>query len=197
MNILPYVIFLNPSVLMDTIYPEEVFKKAEELFPNVYKDTCNKHQYRCALSHFLNVEAVNNLDYLISEMQKTRTIWIVMASDWTNNCSYEEESLDGYIDIFKNHKFSKYIVEKIPEKISKNEAPTYCKSPDHLNSYSNEVCKASRIQYWLERNLVNGYCILDFWKDSYVSHHSGYQFGKRYFKIDLLDKDTTTKILNQ
>lgn len=166
----PFVIFLDiDGVLYNTPDQNGVFKKVDELFPNA--KSYDNRVCSIAASYFFNKEALNNLDKIISELEKTKKVSIVISSAWREGRTVEELRKT----FFGIHNFSKYIIDKTPKKISKEKINDYCSKGWH---YSH--CRAAEIQYWLkEHPEVVDYLILDDIDDHLSSH-----FGEKFFETN-------------
>ena len=68
-------------------------------------------------------------------MKKTRPVWIVISSNWRENRTVEELQKT----FFGIHKFSKYIVDKTPENISREDIGSYCPSTSHSEKYNSHT----------------------------------------------------------
>jgi hypothetical protein len=75
-----FVIFLDiDGVLYNTPDQNAVFKKAQELFPQI-EDCYDNRVCSIAASHFFNKQALKNLDHIIAEIEKIRKVSIVISS---------------------------------------------------------------------------------------------------------------------
>lgn len=196
-----YTIFLNPGVLYGCLDYSKIVNKVNELF-QIQNGMWSKKQHFEAVSHLFDPQALNQLNHLISEIQETRSVQIVMTSDWRSDYWSKGHFVSEIKAMLKIHKFAKYIVDKVPEDISLDRVAENCRSQDHLDRYRHEVCKASRIQYWLTKHpQVKNYCILDNWqdKDSGYNGHLSSHFGKSYFRVEyetLLTENIKKNILS-
>lgn len=186
----PFVIFLDiDGVVYNCPNQKDVYKKVAELFPDI-ETWYDNRVCSIAASYFFDKGALTNLSFLIKEIEKTRSVWIVISSSWRENRTVEElkETFFGI------HDFSKYIVDKTPDKISKNEIGAYCSSEIHKGS--NSQCRAAEINYWLKQNPeVNSYIVLDD-----IDNHLLTNFGERFFQIccnTLLTQEICQEILLQ
>ena len=184
----PFVIFLDiDGVVYNKPNQEGVFKKAAELFPSG-KERHSNRACSIAASYFFNKEALKNLDNLIGEIEQIADVWVVISSSWRTGTSIEELSET----FFGIHNFSKYIVDKTPEKMSEEEIVSLCPKKSHSKTYSSR-CRAAEIQCWLEQHPeVLDYVILDDEDD----HLSG--FGERFIQTEyrtLLTKEMVEKFL--
>lgn len=182
------VIFLDiDGVINSPVTREQINKKVDELYPEL-ETIYDKRIQVIAMSHLFNKTALNNLDNLINKIEKIAKVSIVISSNWRLNRSVEELSQDTFV----MHNFSKYIIDKTPEKLSEEEISTYCIDKSH--SETPFQCRAAEIKHWLhEHSEVDNYVILDD-IDSHLSQH----FDKKYYKIlceKLLTSDNIEQIL--
>ncbi len=188
-NNTPFVIFLDiDGVVYNSTAQEGIFKKVAELFPEE-KGFYSNRICSIAASYFFSKEALSNLDHLINEVEKTTQVWIVISSNWRTNCSIDELRTT----FFGIHNFSKYIVDKTPDEVPREELASYCCSERHLEKYSPQ-CRASEIQYWLKQHPeVIKFVVLDD-----VDSHLSDSFGKKFIQTEykrLLTSEISEKIL--
>lgn len=188
-SITPFAIFLDiDGVIYNSPNQNAVFKKVAELFPNEKECYSNKI-YSIAASYFFDKVALQNLDHLINEIEKSMQVWIVISSSWRENRTVEELKTT----IFGIHNFSKYIVDKTPEEIPENEISSYCSKESHLKKYSSQ-CRASEIQYWLKQHPeVINFVVLDD-RDNHLSENFREKFVQTEYKT-LLTEEISKKIL--
>lgn len=185
----PFVIFLDiDGVVYNTPNQEGVFKKAAELCP---EERYSNRICSIAAAYFFNQGALKNLDYLISKIEQTTHVWVVISSSWREDRSVEELKTT----FFGMHHFSKYIVDKTPEKVPKEEIGMLCCSAGHSEKYSSQ-CRASEIRYWLTQHPeVRNFVVLDDY-----DHHLSDSFGDRFIKTDyerLITAEIIEKILER
>lgn len=187
----PFVIFLDiDGVLYNKPDQDAVYKKVAELYPDAVKcynnDICSE-----AAAHFFDKESLKNLDNLISEIEKTAQVSIVISSSWREGQSVERLKKA----LFGIHNFSKYIIDKTPEKIEEKEWVTYCCSKKHADKYSWQ-CRAVEIQFWLKQNpKISNYVVIDDNDD-----HLSTNFGKKFVRTNyytLLTRKISEEILLQ
>jgi len=187
----PFVIFLDiDGVVYNTPNLEDILKKVADLFPEI-TDPGNNRVCSIAASYFFDEKAVQNLNYLITEIEKVRNVWIVVSSSWRETRTVEELQST----FFKIHDFSRYIVDKTPEKIPRNELGTYCPSKSHSEWHSLQ-CRAAEIQFWLNQHPeITNYVVLDDNNDHLLE-----AFGERFVKTNyktLLTKEICENILSR
>ncbi len=195
----PFVIFLDiDGVVYNRPNQEGVLKKAAELFPDITDPNNNRvcsidsnSIGSIAASYFFDKKAVQNLNFLIGQIAKTRNVWIVVSSSWRENRSVEELRNT----FFGIHEFSRYIVDKTPEKVSRKELGAYCPSKRHAEKYSLQ-CRAAEIQYWLNLHTeITNYIVLDDHDDHLLA-----AFGERFVMTNyttLLTREICENILLQ
>lgn len=187
----PVVIFLDiDGVLYNRPDQDGVFRKVRELFPGITSPYSNS-VCSIAASYFFDTKAVDNLSYLLREIEKTRAVRIVVSSNWRETRSVEELQST----FFGIHEFSRYIIDKTPEKISQEELKNHCPSKIHHDKYSPQ-CRAAEIHYWLSQHPeVTDYIVLDDNNDHLLK-----AFEKRFVQTNystLLTKELCEKILSE
>ncbi len=188
----PFIIFLDiDGVIYNTPDQDGVFKKTAELFPNEERPY-NNRLCSIAASYFFNKEALQNLDYIINEMEKIAQVGIVISSSWRENRTVE----DLKNTIFGIHNFARYIIDKTPESLPEKDIALYCPSERHLEKYSSR-CRASQIQYWLKQYPeITNFAVLD--DDEY--HHLAECFAEKFFQTkvrSLLTQEIAENIVQQ
>jgi Swiss Army Knife RNA repair-like protein len=186
-----FVVFLDiDGVLYNAPNPNAVFAKVAELFPNGDKYSQNR-ECSIAASYFFNKTALQSLDYLINEMEKVAQVAVVISASWRENRSVEELKTT----FFGIHNFSKYIIDKTPETLSKEEGALNCPATQHNEEYS-LPCRAAEIQYWLKQHPeVTNFVVLDD-----IDHHLSDCFGDKFFQTNyktLLTQEMAKKIVGQ
>lgn len=167
---------------------DPIKEKMDELFPNRRKSDFPDyhHASSVAASHFFSDQALKNLDQLISQIEKIARVAVVISSSWREGKTVEE--LRG--DFFKIHNFSKYIIDKTPDKVPKNEWRNYPTEGTEIDHAS--TCRKAQIQYWLKNHSekVDAFIVLDDQDSHHLSH-----FGQSFFKTNFV-KLLTSEIVD-
>lgn len=128
-------VLLPLPTLMDRSYKD----LAKEMFPG---ENLNMQHYIAAKVNAFSKSALESLDRLILTIIFNRKKpLVVLSSNWRKNLSVEELRI-----MFKQHNFSKYIVDKTPDTVNESEA---------LDTRGNQI------DYWLTDNRAK-YNLTDF-----------------------------------
>lgn len=175
------------GVLYNNPDREGVFRKALELFPGEIPSS--NRSCSIAASLFFDQKALNSLDYLIEEIAKTKNVYIVISSSWREKRTAKElKSV-----YFQNHKFSRYIVDKTPDRIPHAKIRKHCKTGSHDKKYTWQ-CRASEINKWIAQHPeVTDIAILDDNDDCLKTNFGEFFFQTRF--NTLLTMDIAEKIV--
>lgn len=118
MNVPISVIFLDiDGVLYNKDDDIDLRSKVRELFPTFEGEKYTSYHYDTAATHFFSATAVGHLEALIKRIPNVR---IVLSSNWG-----EGKTLSQLREIFAKHAFSQLIIDKIPDKLNREEIKTY------------------------------------------------------------------------
>lgn len=177
----PFVLFLDIDGVLYNPDQRAVSKKVAELFPNEEGAKNSNRMCSIAASHFFNKDALNSLDHLINEIEKTTKVWIVISSSWREGYSVEELRTT----FFGIHNFSRCIVDKTPEEVPKDE---------RLCRDCSGNCRGSQILSWLKQHPeIIDFAVLDDY-DNHLSINFGEKFAKTKYST-LLTREISYKIL--
>lgn len=189
----PFVIFLDIDGVLYNQAGQMAHRfildaKVQELFPN---GSLPKDYLSIAAVHFFNAKAIKNLTYLINTINKTRDVQIVMSSAWR-----EKRSAKQLQTFFGIHEFSKYIVDKTVDILSREEEASCRMCKKHQSDTVDVVsdCRAAQIQLWLNQHpQITSYAVIDDYDDHLRELFKG-KFYQTNFS-DLLTKQICKKIL--
>ena len=157
------VIFLDiDGVLVREWETDQNWCKVLELFGE--KQYYTPLEWSIATAYFLNPGALQCLDQLISDMEKTHQVAIVLSSAWRENGTIEEIQNQ----MFAMWPFSQKIIDKTVHNGARH---THAQQAQKKYGLTLQT-RADQIDYWLKEHLhlsVDTFVILDDWDDD-LSH---------------------------
>lgn len=151
-------------------YDNSVDEIARKLFPAVIGDRFNNFQSSKAHSHLFHPPAVENLETLV---QTVKNVAIVISSDWRQN-----HTVSQLKEIFANHKFSTFIIDKTPE--STDQGYKDFRSEQNLSD------RAAEIAYWLHTHpQIKSFVVLDDLEDAFPKNFVHVDRDKLLTKEDI------------